>query len=300
MRLEIIHSEGIEAPLMAPNLNRLQQRGLIIGFWAAEGIGLAAHRAYTHRSFKPNGPLKIFLILCQTLAGQNSIFTWARDHMLHHKYSDTDADPHNSNRGFFFSHMGWRMMEPHPLLQEKKHEIDMSELRADKLIMFQRKYFLFIYITLIALLPIGVPMYFWNESLWNAFFVVYCFQYVTNLHVTSTVNSFAHLSGSKPYDTRIRAVESYICSILTLGDGWHNFHHAFPWDYRNGEKFCVTAKVIDLFAYLGLAYDLKMASPSIINGHLNRHGDRVNQPTFAEKLAVFQRDRNASKNIHAR
>lgn len=73
------------------------------------------------------------------LSFQNSAFTWVRDHILHHKYSDTDADPHNASRGFFFSHIGWLLVKRHPLLLEKQRQIDVSDLRADKLIMFQYK-----------------------------------------------------------------------------------------------------------------------------------------------------------------
>lgn len=67
------------------------------------------------------------------------MFTWARDHRIHHKYSDTDADPHNASRGFFFSHIGWLLVRRHPLCLQKLREIDVSDLRADKMIMFQYK-----------------------------------------------------------------------------------------------------------------------------------------------------------------
>lgn len=70
---------------------------------------------------------------------QNSIYVWVRDHKLHHKYSDTDADPHNASRGFFFSHIGWLLVRRHPLLLEKQKQIDVSDLRSDKMIMFQYK-----------------------------------------------------------------------------------------------------------------------------------------------------------------
>lgn len=67
------------------------------------------------------------------------MWTWVRDHRLHHKYSDTDADPHNARRGFFFSHMGWLMVRPHPAVVKEGRKIDLSDLKADPLIMFQKK-----------------------------------------------------------------------------------------------------------------------------------------------------------------
>ncbi|KZC13887.1 Acyl-CoA Delta(11) desaturase [Dufourea novaeangliae] len=265
--------------------------GFFIGFIAAEGTGLGAHRGASHKSFKASTPLRVALMLSQTIAGQNSTFTWARDHILHHKYSDTDADPHNSNRGFFFAHMGWLMMKKHPLLRQKQREMDVSDLLQDKILMFQHKYFLYLYFPLAVFFPVMVPIYFWNETMWTSFFVVYCCQYVTNLHITWTINSFAHLWGAKPYDKRIRATESLISSIVTLGEGWHNFHHAFPWDYRMGEKFSLSAKVLELLAYFGLAYDLKLASPKIIQGHTTRHASKSDRQILAEEVVKIKRER---------
>ncbi|XP_076289107.1 acyl-CoA Delta-9 desaturase-like isoform X2 [Lasioglossum baleicum] len=221
----------------------------------------------------------------QTMAGQNSMFTWARDHVLHHKYSDTDADPHNSTRGLFFAHMGWLMLKKHPLLLQKQLENDWSELTNDKLIMFQHNYFLFVYIPIAVILPVSVPVYFWNESLWNSFFVAYLLQYVTNLHITWSINSAAHRWGPKPYDTRIKAVQSILVTVLTIGDGYHNFHHSFPWDYRmTNQPFCIPAKVLDILAYLGLAYDLKMVTPNIVQGHAKRHGDTDARDIFVNAV----------------
>ncbi|XP_076249185.1 stearoyl-CoA desaturase 5-like [Calliopsis andreniformis] len=274
--------------------------GFFIGFLAAEGVAIGAHRGYSHKSFKSSLPLRVALLFCQTMAGQNSMFTWARDHKLHHKYSDTDADPHNSTRGFFFSHMGWLMVVPHPLLRQKKREVDVSELLQDKLLMFQHKYFLYLYIPLAVVFPVGVPVYFWNESLWNSFFVVYCLQYVTNLHITWSINSFAHLWGPKPYDKRVKARESILVQMLTLGEGSHNFHHAFPWDYRMTRKFSLSANVLEVLSYLGLAYDLRSVTSNIIQGHSKRHGLFDDKETLARKIAQFKEEQNnAKRKLHA-
>ncbi|OAD53560.1 Acyl-CoA desaturase [Eufriesea mexicana] len=268
--------------------------GFLVAFLSIEGVALAAHRDYSHRSYKPRYPLKVGLVIFQTMAGQNSMFTWARDHKLHHKYSDTDADPHNSTRGFFFSHIGWLMMKKHPLLLQKQREIDVSDLLNDKLIMFQHRYFLYLYFPLAMFFPVAVPMYFWNESLWSSFFVAYCLRYVTTLHITWTINSFAHMWGSKPYDKRIRARESFISSLATLGEGFHNFHHSFPWDYRMTDTFSLSSLVLDLLAYLGLAYDLKVAFPSIVQGHIKRHGEKAGGEMTKEVIELKQERKEES------
>lgn len=83
--------------------------------------------------------MRLLLMLSQTLAFQNSIYEWVRDHRVHHKFTDTDADPHNSQRGFFFSHMGWLMLKKHPDVKEKGKQIDMSDLDADPIVAFQKK-----------------------------------------------------------------------------------------------------------------------------------------------------------------
>lgn len=103
------------------------------------GVLIGAHRLYSHRSFKATPTLRAVMLLLHLGAGQNSMYTWVRDHRQHHKYSDTDADPHNSNRGFFFSHMGWLMSKPHPMVKEKRKGIDMSDIVADPLAMLQKK-----------------------------------------------------------------------------------------------------------------------------------------------------------------
>lgn len=139
-------------------------------------------------------------MILNTSTFQNSIFVWVRDHRLHHKYTDTAADPHNSKNGFFFSHMGWLMLQKHPEVIAKGRTIDLSDLKADPIVMFQHKYYI-ILMPLLAFVPtIVIPMYLWNESFDVAFCFVTIFRYLIELHFTWTVNSIAHFYGSKPYD----------------------------------------------------------------------------------------------------
>uniref|UniRef100_A0A6P7H9J3 Acyl-CoA desaturase 4-like n=1 Tax=Diabrotica virgifera virgifera TaxID=50390 RepID=A0A6P7H9J3_DIAVI len=103
------------------------------------GITAGNHRLWAHRTYKAKLPLRIFLMLMQTTTIQNNIYVWARDHRLHHKYTDTAADPHNSNRGFFFSHVGWLLMKKNPEVKNKGKNIDMSDVAADPVVQFQIK-----------------------------------------------------------------------------------------------------------------------------------------------------------------
>lgn len=222
---------------------------------------------------------------------------WARDHRVHHKYSETDADPHNARRGFFFSHVGWLLCKKHPEVKNKGKGIDMSDLYNDPILAFQKKHYLIVMPLVCFVMPVVVPMYFWGETFMNAW-CINLFRYTITLNATWLVNSAAHLWGAKPYDrldsfvrhTRaniktipsvfdrfINPVENLSVAMLALGEGWHNYHHTFPWDYKTSElgKYSVnfTAAFIDLMAKIGWAYDLKTVPIDLIKKRVQRTGD---------------------------
>jgi stearoyl-CoA desaturase (Delta-9 desaturase) len=113
--------------------------GWIIGILGGIGTTVGAHRLFTHRTFKANQKLKVLMVILQTMAGQEPVIHWARDHRVHHKFTDTNADPYNSRRGFFFSHIGWLMCRKHPDVIEQGKKIDMSDLEDDPVMQFQKK-----------------------------------------------------------------------------------------------------------------------------------------------------------------
>lgn len=102
-------------------------------------ITAGAHRLWAHGAYKANTKLKLILLIFQTTAFQNSVIEWVRDHRVHHKFTDTNADPHNASRGFFFSHMGWLMCKKHPDVKKFGAKINMSDLESDPLLRFQHK-----------------------------------------------------------------------------------------------------------------------------------------------------------------
>jgi stearoyl-CoA desaturase (delta-9 desaturase) len=116
--------------------------GYCIGFFSAFGVLAGSHRLWTHRSYKAHWSLRVLLMIMQTLALQNDIYEWCRDHRVHHKFSETDADPHNSRRGFFFAHMGWLLVRKHPEVKEKGKTVDMSDVWADPIVRFQRRFYI--------------------------------------------------------------------------------------------------------------------------------------------------------------
>ncbi|XP_056640408.1 acyl-CoA Delta-9 desaturase-like [Diorhabda sublineata] len=247
-------------------------------FYIASGLGITAgaHRLWSHRAYQAKWPLRLILTIFNTIAFQNSVIEWARDHRVHHKFCETDADPHNVKRGFFFSHVGWLLCRKHPEVKSKGKGIDMSDLESDPILAFQDKYYLILMPVLCFLLPTLIPMYFWDESFVTSY-SVNIFRFVFTLNATWLVNSAAHMFGQKPYDKFITSTEHATVSVLALGEGWHNYHHTFPWDYKASElgKYCSNFSVafIDFFAKIGWAYDLRTVSPEMIKKRVLRTGD---------------------------
>lgn len=201
--------------------------------------------------------------------------TWVRDHRLHHKYTETDADPHNSRRGAFFSHVGWLLTKKHPDVLVKGRTISNADILADPVIYYQKKYYLPLYLFFRLAFPIWILMHFFQITFGLACIGVFS-MYITSLHITWFVNSAAHIFGDRPYNGKIQPRENPFVNWITLGEGFHNFHHTFPWDYGIAElgwEFYDPAKnFIELMAFLGLATNLKKASPELVRRTRERMG----------------------------
>ncbi|KAJ1522373.1 hypothetical protein ONE63_002662 [Megalurothrips usitatus] len=255
---------------------------LLLAVCNAEGITAGAHRLWAHRAYKAKWPLRTLLMLFQTLAFQNHIHEWVRDHRVHHKFTDTDADPHNAKRGFFFSHMGWLMVRKHPDVRTRGATVDLSDLERDPIVMFQKKFYPVLMPLIAFVLPAYLPTVLWGESGWTAWYVCSMARYTLALHGTWLVNSAAHIWGTKPVDKNISPTENSFVGHVAFGEGWHNYHHVFPWDYKAAElgnyNGNLTTAFIDFFAWIGWAYDLKTVSREMIEKRVRRtgdHGDEV-------------------------
>ncbi|CAH3143544.1 stearoyl-CoA desaturase 5 [Pocillopora verrucosa] len=273
----VLHLMAVYGIYLLPNANpRTWLWTWLCHFIGGLGITVGVHRLWSHRSFKATWPLRLALMMMNCIAAQNDIFEWARDHRVHHKYSETDADPHNAKNGFFFSHVGWLLVKKHPDVISKGKQIDLSDLYDDGIVMFQRRNYKLLVVIFNIAIPIAVPWLFWNESVWNGFFICYALRYVVTLNATWCVNSLAHLWGSKPYDKGINPSENFSVVLATGGEGFHNFHHTFPQDYATSElglRFNPSKWFIDLCANLGLAYDLKTISKDTILKRRMRTGN---------------------------
>ncbi|KAF8363797.1 hypothetical protein PRIPAC_90720 [Pristionchus pacificus] len=249
---------------------------LLLDVGSKMGITAGAHRMWAHKAFKAALPVRIYFMLWGTVAFQNDVIEWARDHRCHHKWTDTEADPHNSRRGFWYSHVGWLCARKSEKLKEMGRKIDLSDLYADPVLTFQRKHYYPLVLLMCFILPTFIPVYFWGETAFNAFYVAAILRYAFTLNCTWLINSAAHMFGYKPYDATISPVESAWANIQAVGEGGHNFHHSFPQDYRASELSLMTnwtRAVIDFFALFGLVYDRKTASEASIKSLSQRKGD---------------------------
>ncbi|XP_021924193.1 acyl-CoA Delta(11) desaturase-like isoform X2 [Zootermopsis nevadensis] len=249
---------------------------LIYGFVGGLGVTAGAHRYWTHKSYKAKLPLRIILATLYLTCGMNSIFDWVRDHRIHHKFTETDADPHNAKRGLFFSHVGWLMQKKHPEVLRRGRQIDMSDVLADPVVQFEERYFKPLLLIFSFLIPVSVPCLLWGETWWNAT-LANILRWVVLLNCIWAVNSFAHIYGLHPYNRKIQPADNRVVSAIALGEGWHNYHHTFPWDYKTSELgdygLNVTTGFIDFFAYIGWAYDRKQPSENLIQKVVQQAGD---------------------------
>lgn len=250
--------------------------------WPISGAGITVgvHRLWSHRSYEASYLVRLILMLCNSIANQGSIFHWARDHRVHHKYSETDADPHNARRGFFFAHMGWLFVKKHPAVIKAGRELDFSDLKEDSLVMFQKKLDPWFTLYMCFVFPAQVASI-WGENFWNAFFVAGALRYAVVLHFTWLVNSAAHLHGDHPYDPLSYPAENPFVSFCSIGEGWHNWHHKYPFDYAASEfgissQFNPSKLIIDIWAALGLVWGRKRGTAAWAMGKVRRDRDRAN------------------------
>lgn len=224
------------------------------------------HRYYSHRSFRTGKSLEVILLFFSTLAGQGSALRWAFDHRLHHAHVDTDDDPYSIKKGFWHAHFLWML--------KKQKAIDpkvVPDLIQNKYVMFQHRFYpvLMFGSNLLLFLCIGWLM----GDFWGAFFLSWWTRFFLLHHFTWFINSLAHTWGDKPFCQEQSAVNNYILAFLTFGEGYHNFHHTFAHDYRNGIRwyhFDPTKWLIWSLSFCGLATQLRQVDSFTIQKRMVR------------------------------
>ncbi|MEC7590083.1 MAG: fatty acid desaturase [Candidatus Thermoplasmatota archaeon] len=265
---------------------------IFVAFYLASGLSITAgyHRLFSHRTHKAAWPLKLFYALFGAAAFQNSAIKWCSDHRRHHLETDKEEDPYSVTRGFFWAHIGWVMVDEGEEIVEK-----VDDLKADKILAWQdRNIFLIGFLTgillpaLVGFAWIGGIHGFLGGLVYGGFVRV-----VVVHHATFLINSAAHTWGTQPYSTENTSRDSPLLSFLTFGEGYHNFHHTFQADYRNGHKWYhwdPSKWLIKSASWFGLTRDLHKIPTKVIESrkmkkafHDNTDGDEI-EAQFQEKF----------------
>jgi stearoyl-CoA desaturase (delta-9 desaturase) len=225
------------------------------------------HRCFSHKAYASHPVLQAYYLFFGAMALQNSALKWSADHRDHHRYVDKDWDPYSIKRGGLWAHVFWLFYkEP----QERSYE-NVPDLQANPLVRWQYRWNSWIGIlaglgipTLVGAL-FGRPL---GGLLWGGFLRV-----VVIHHTTFLVNSVAHLYGTRPYTEDNSARDNGLLAFITNGEGYHNFHHKFPSDFRNGVRWYhwdPTKWLIAVLHLTGLARDLRKTPTPVIEKSLLR------------------------------
>ena len=203
--------------------------GLILYAVTAMGITLGYHRLLTHRSFTAPTWLRYLIVTCAALSAQAGPASWVAIHRQHHANSDGENDPHNSSRGFWWSHIGWMLrLSPKHLSESWTARFAPDVLSVPYYRYLERHFFLWTVVSNLVLYLMGG----WSWLLWAGFVRI-----AAVFHATWLVNSAAHTYGYRSYSTSDRSTNCWWVALLTFGEGWHNNHHAFPRSARHGLKW---------------------------------------------------------------
>lgn len=228
-------------------------------FMIATGISITAgyHRLWSHGAYEAHWSVRLFFMIFGGMAIQNSILIWCAGHRPHHKYvDDADHDPYSAKRGLWFSHIGW-MLRFH-----RSGEPDFAyvrDLEKDPIVAWQHRH----YVPLVLATNIGLPFLVgWlSGDVWGCVLLAGFLRLVLNHHATFFINSLAHYWGTQPYTDENTARDNPVLAFFTYGEGYHNFHHIFTHDYRNGIRwfdYDPTKWLIRSLAAVGLARKLRV------------------------------------------
>ena len=235
------------------------QWALFAFMFAACGLSitLGYHRLFSHKTFETVTPVRILTLIFGAAAFENSVLSWASDHRRHHKHVDHEEDPYDITKGFFHAHIGWIVFR-----QKLETQYDnVNDLKKDPWVMWQHRHCHAIAFVVGFVFPALIGwMYNGAAGALGAFLIGGVLRVVAVQHFTFFINSFCHMFGKRPYSDKSTARDSAIMALFTFGEGYHNFHHTFPQDFRNGVKvwqFDPTKWTILLLNKLGLATKLR-------------------------------------------
>ena len=242
-----------------------------IGF----SVTLGYHRLFSHLTFQASWPIRLFVLIFGAAAFENSVLMWASEHRRHHKHVDHDEDPYCISKGFFYAHIGWLLFK----LDNDEPYDNVADLQKDKLVCWQDRHVQWIAVIVSFILPasLGFVWNGWRGAL-GAFLIAGVARIVVLQHCTFLINSACHTIGRQPYSTKCSARDSFFLALVTFGEGYHNYHHEFQYDYRNGVKpwqMDPTKWIIWMLSKLRLVRGLRRASADKIRSAQREIGERV-------------------------
>ena len=257
--------------------------GLGVLWMAFTGMAITGgyHRLFAHKAYRARGPLRLFYLLFGAASVQNSALKWAADHRLHHAHCDRPKDPYSIQRGFWWAHIGWVLFKA----QDPTDLRVVNDLWADPLVRFQHRFYVPLAFIMGCLVP-GALGLLWGDPI-GAMLIAGFLRLVVQWHSTFSINSVAHCIGTQPFSKRSSARDSIWTAILTLGEGYHNFHHRFMSDYRNGVRwyhFDPTKWFVWSMARVGMAGNLRRVAKDVI--------ERARMEVVAETLAPVRAPRS--------
>ncbi len=233
--------------------------------WAAAGIGFTwfiltgmsitagYHRLFAHGTYRAHPVLRAFYLFFGAAAFQQDALKWSSDHRRHHSYVDDEADPYSVRKGFWWAHVLWILVREPELRPGGK----IGDLERDVLMRIQRDWYLPISVFACFTLPtiVGALL----GDVWGGLIIGGFLRLAYSHHMTWSVNSVAHTFGNQPWDDSDSSRDHSLTAILTLGEGYHNYHHTFPVDYRNGIRpyhLDPSKWWIRLMSFVGMTKDL--------------------------------------------
>jgi stearoyl-CoA desaturase (delta-9 desaturase) len=246
--------------------------GLTVGFYffTLLGVTVGYHRYFTHGSFKAKRPLRIALAAVGSMAIQGPVVQWVADHRRHHAFSDREGDPHSPWRyghdtrslmkGMFHAHLGWlfdrRQTNPERYAPDLLKDAGLRRTSG--------LFVLWAFLSLALPGAIGGLVTMSWAGAWSAFFWAGLVRVALSHHVTWSINSICHTVGTRPFTSRDRSTNFWPLAILSMGESWHNLHHADPTCARHGVlrgQIDISARVIWVFEKLGWARNVKWPDP---------------------------------------
>jgi stearoyl-CoA desaturase (delta-9 desaturase) len=253
-------------------------------------IGAGYHRYFAHRAFRTSRIFQFGLAFLALTSAQRGILWWAAKHRQHHMHSDTDADLHSPVlRGFLYAHIGWIF-----LFQNDATDYEsVSDLAQYKELLWLERHS--------YLPPAALALLTWLVAGWPGLIIGFCCSTVAVWHVTFSINSLSHLIGRRPYITGDQSRNNWLLALLTMGEGWHNNHHAYQASVRQGFRwweFDPTFYILRGLSWFGLVWDLHVPPNTVVRGE-HKLGRRVINKVAAQLAASYPMDCVASQALEA-